>query len=86
MAVSTPRRQPIQILKKRPWLTLLVLGGLGFGGWNLLKPKPAPKPPAPIVQVVTAQGRLIPEGGLVNLSIPAGTAGGNEVVQRWLVS
>ncbi|CAK6695312.1 HlyD family efflux transporter periplasmic adaptor subunit [Synechococcus sp. CBW1107] len=86
MAVSTPRRQPIQILKKRPWLTLLVLGGLGFGSWNLLKPKPAPKPPAPVVQVVTAQGRLIPEGGLVNLSIPAGTAGGNEVVQRWLVS
>lgn len=85
MAVSTPRRQPIQFLRQRPWLTLLLVGGLGFAGWNVLKPKPQPKPSPAIVQVVTAQGRLIPEGGLVNLSIPAGTAGGNEVVQRWLV-
>ena len=85
MAVSTTRRQPLQFFRHRPWLTLLLVGGLGFGGWNLLKPKPQPKPAPAIVQMVTAQGRLIPEGGLVNLSIPAGTAGGNEVVQRWLV-
>ena len=85
MAVSTTRRQPLQFFRHRPWLTLLLVGGLGFGGWNLLKPKPQPKPAPSIVQMVTAQGRLIPEGGLVNLSIPAGTAGGNEVVQRWLV-
>jgi HlyD family secretion protein len=85
MAVSTTRRQPLQFFRHRPWLTLLLVGGLGFGGWNLLKPKPQAKPAPAIVQMVTAQGRLIPEGGLVNLSIPAGTAGGNEVVQRWLV-
>lgn len=54
-------------------------------GWSTFKPQPQPKPLTPIVQQVTALGRLIPEGGLVNLSIPAGTAGGNEVVERWLV-
>ena len=85
MAVSTPRRQPLQRLKQRPWLTLALVGGLGVLGWSAFRPKPQPKPPAPIVQQITAQGRLIPEGGLVNISIPAGTAGGNEVVQRWLV-
>lgn len=85
MAVSTPRRQPLQFLRERPWLAVLIAGGVGLLGWNAFKPRPQPKPTAPIVQQVTAQGRLIPEGGLVNLSIPAGTAGGNEVVERWLV-
>lgn len=85
MAVSTPRRQPLQCLRERPWLAVLIAGGVGLLGWNAFKPRPQPKPAAPIVQQVTAQGRLIPEGGLVNLSIPAGTAGGNEVVERWLV-
>ena len=85
MAVSNPARQPIAFLRRRPWLSLALAGGLSFAAWSALKPKPAPKPLAPVVQVVTAQGRLIPQGGLVNLSIPAGTAGGNEVVERWFV-
>lgn len=85
MAVSKSKQNPIGLLRSRPWLVILVAGGLGVFGWNSLKPKPVPKPQAPIVQQVTALGRLIPEGGLVNLAIPAGTAGGNEVVERWFV-
>jgi HlyD family secretion protein len=38
-----------------------------------------------LVQQVTALGRLTPQGGLVTLAVPAGTAGGNEVVERWFV-
>lgn len=40
----------------------------------------------PVTQGVTALGRLTPEGGLVGLSVPAGTVGGNEVVERWFVN
>lgn len=85
MAVSRPRRQLLPLLRQHPWLAVAVAGGMAALGWSTFKPQPQPKPLTPIVQQVTALGRLIPEGGLVNLSIPAGTAGGNEVVERWLV-
>lgn len=65
--------------------TLITLGVIAVGalGWTAFKPKPTPKPVVSRPQQVTALGRLMPEGGLVPLSIPAGTAGGNEVVQQW---
>ncbi|MCP9816580.1 DevB secretion protein [Synechococcus sp. GreenBA-s] len=64
---------------------IVTLGGLLVAGWVVLRPKPAPKPQAPLRQDVTALGRLTPDGGLVNLSIPAGSVGGSEVVGRWFV-
>ncbi|WP_411868413.1 HlyD family efflux transporter periplasmic adaptor subunit [Vulcanococcus limneticus] len=66
-------------------LLIVTLGGLLVAGWVVLRPKPAPKPQAPLRQDVTALGRLTPDGGLVNLSIPAGSVGGSEVVGRWFV-
>ncbi|EDY39759.1 ABC-transporter membrane fusion protein [Cyanobium sp. PCC 7001] len=65
-------------------LAALVAGG-GVAAWQLSRPKPAPEPRTPIVRAVTALGRLTPAGGLVNLSIASGTAGGNEVVETWFV-
>ena len=64
----------------------IVCGGIGIAYWIKVKSTPAPKPQAPLIQSVTALGRLTPEGGLVTLSVPAGTSGGNEVVTQWLAS
>jgi len=64
---------------------LIIAGVVAAGaiGWSALKPKPSPPPVASQPKQVTALGRLTPEGSLVPLSIPAGTAGGNEIVERW---
>lgn len=64
-------------------------GVLGCGiaaAWRLTLPKEPPRATVPVTQEVTALGRLTPEGGLVGLSVPAGTVGGNEVVERWFVN
>ena len=65
---------------------LIIAGVVAAGaiGWSALKPKPSPPPVASQPKQVTALGRLTPEGSLVPLAVPAGTAGGNEVVERWL--
>lgn len=73
-----------QQLRRPKVLASLAVAVLGVVGWQALRPKPQPKPPAPLVQQVTALGRLTPEGGFVTLSVPAGISGGNEVVQQWL--
>lgn len=72
--------------KHRRLLLVLATAGLVAFGWSRFRPKPSPPPPAPLRQEVTALGRLTPEGGLVNLSVPAGSVGGSEVVQRWFVT
>lgn len=67
-----------------PLAALVII--LGTGGWLLLKPRPPVVNPKPIAHQVTALGRLTPEGGLVTLSVPAGTGvGSNDVVERWFV-
>jgi HlyD family secretion protein len=71
------------VQRYRPWLLAALIGGAAVVGWKLTRPKPAPPPKAPLLQQVTALGRLTPDGGLVTLSVPAGTVGGNEVVERW---
>ena len=74
-----------RVLRQRRWLWILLLAaGLGVAVAQF-RPKPKPRPEPPPVPAVTALGRLIPEGDLVTLSVPAGVAGGNEVVDRWLV-
>ena len=74
-----------RVLRQRRWLWILLLAaGLGVAVAQF-RPKPKPRPEPPPVTAVTALGRLIPEGDLVTLSVPAGVAGGNEVVDRWLV-
>lgn len=78
------------LLLKRPlrqWWTIAVLATLlGTGAWLLLKPRTAAVKPEPLIHAVTALGRLTPEGGLISLSVPAGTVGGsNDVVERWFV-
>ncbi len=85
MSTTAPQRAPSWIGKHRRSLLIVTLGGLLVTGWVVLRPKPAPKPQAPLRQDVTALGRLTPDGGLVNLSIPAGSVGGSEVVGRWFV-
>jgi HlyD family secretion protein len=79
-SLALPRllRQP------RLLLILLVMTGLGVAAVQL-RPRPSPRPAVPQITAVTALGRLIPEGDLVNLSVPAGLSGGNEVVETWLV-
>ena len=85
MSSPQPTRAKLGLMQDRRWLWVLVVAaGLGFGALQL-RPKPQPKPAAPLVHAVTALGRLIPEGDLVTLSVPAGVSGGNEVVQTWLV-
>ncbi|MCP9792985.1 DevB secretion protein [Vulcanococcus limneticus] len=85
MAATSPHRGVPRLQRYRPWLIGALLGGMAVLGWTLSRPKPAPSPKAPLVQQVTALGRLTPEGGLVKLAVPAGTSGGSEVVDRWFV-
>ncbi|MEB3264921.1 MAG: DevB secretion protein [Synechococcus sp.] len=85
MGASGPKAVVSWGRKHRRLLLVLATAGVVAVGWSRFRPKPAPPPPAPLRQDVTALGRLTPEGGLVNLSIPAGSVGGSEVVQRWFV-
>ena len=71
--------------RHKKWLLAALVGVGVIVGWRLSQPKPIPKATAPVRQEVTALGRLTPEGGLVGLSVPAGTVGGSEVVERWFV-
>ena len=61
---------------------LIIAGVVAAGaiGWSVLKPKPSPPPVVSQPKEVTALGRLTPEGSLVPLSIPAGTAGGLSLI------
>lgn len=86
MAASSPLRDSPLLRRSRPWLIAAALVGAGLIGWQALRPKPAPKPQPPLVTEVTGLGRLTPEGGLVYLSIPSGSVGGSEVVERWFAS
>ena len=85
MAALSPQGIGSWARRYRPWLVAALIGGSAVAGWQVTRPKPTPPPKAPLVQQVTALGRLTPEGSLVKLSVPAGTAGGNEVVDRWFV-
>ncbi|WP_411870590.1 HlyD family efflux transporter periplasmic adaptor subunit [Vulcanococcus limneticus] len=85
MAASSPQRGFSWMQRYRPWLIGALIGAGALAAWRLTRPKPVPPPKAPLVQQVTALGRLTPEGDLVTLSVPAGTSGGNEVVERWFV-
>lgn len=85
MPALSPQRGFPWIKYSRPLLMGALISGVAIVGWKITRPKPAPPAKPPLVQVVTALGRLTPEGDLVNLSVPAGTSGGNEVVDRWLV-
>lgn len=85
MASSSPQRWSPRWRSLRPWVLIALVAGGGWAAWTFTRPKPAALPATPIVRAVTALGRLTPSGGLVNLSTPSGTAGGNEVVDRWYV-
>jgi HlyD family secretion protein len=85
MAASGPQGITPWVQRHRRWLVAALLGGTALLGWKLTRPKPVPPAKAPLVQQVTALGRLTPQGGLVTLAVPAGTAGGSEVVERWFV-
>lgn len=85
MTSNQPTLAIARVLRQRRWLWILLLAaGVGVAAVQL-RPKPQPRPAPVPVPAVTALGRLIPEGDLVTLSVPAGVAGGNEVVERWLV-
>ena len=77
------------LLKRLPYISWPIAGlviVLGTGGWLLFKPRPPAVKPEPITHQVTALGRLTPEGGLVSLSVPAGSgAASNDVVEGWFV-
>jgi HlyD family secretion protein len=83
MASVSPQAIAKAARRHKKWLLAALVGGGLLAGWKLSQPKPAPKAAAPVRQEVTALGRLTPEGGLVRLSVPAGTVGGNEVVDQW---
>jgi HlyD family secretion protein len=71
------------VQRHRRCLVAALIAGSAVAAWSWTRPKPAPPAKAPLVQEVTALGRLTPQGGLVTLAVPAGTAGGSEVVERW---
>lgn len=83
MASVSPQAIAKAARRHKKWLLAALVGGGLLAGWKLSQPKPATKAAAPVRQEVTALGRLTPEGGLVRLSVPAGTVGGNEVVDQW---
>lgn len=85
MAASSPQGIAPWMRRHRRWWLAALLGGAAVVGWTVTRPKPAPPPKAPLVQQITALGRLTPDGGLVKLSVPAGTVGGSEVVEQWFV-
>ena len=85
MAASSSQRGLPWLRRSRPWLISAMIGGAAVLWWQVTRPKPAPAPKAPLVEQVSALGRLTPEGDLVNLSVPAGTSGGNQVVEHWFV-
>lgn len=85
MAAKSPKTTRSWFRNKRPWLLIGVVAAVGFVGFKTLAPKPKEQPQVTRERKVTALGRLTPEGGLVTLSVPAGTSGGNEVVERWFV-
>ena len=85
MARSGPQGTGSWTRKNRHWLVAALIGGAAVVGWKVTRPKPVPPPKAPLVQQITALGRLTPDGGLVKKSVPAGTVGGRVVVERWVV-
>jgi HlyD family secretion protein len=85
MAAASLQGTALWVERNRRWLVAALIGGVVVAGWSLTRPKPVPPPKTPLLQQVTALGRLTPEGDLVKLSVPAGTAGGSEVVDRWFV-
>jgi len=85
MAAETSQKTRSWFRDKRNWLLVGAVTAAGFLGWNVLTPKPKPPAQVSVARRVTALGRLTPEGGLVSLSVPAGTSGGNEVVDQWFV-
>jgi len=82
---SPPGMTAVGRLRRPRVLIAAALVAAGLVGWQTFKPKPKAKPPAPLIQQVTALGRLTPYGGFVTLSVPAGISGGSEVVDAWLV-
>ena len=80
----------LDLLKSPPrqsWAIAGIAIVIGAGSWLVFKPRDPGVSPAPITHQITALGRLTPEGGLVTLSVPAGTnAGSNDVVERWFVN
>ena len=85
MAAKSPTTLRSWLRNSRPWLLIGVAAAIGFVGFKTLTEKPKTPPQVAVARKVTALGRLTPEGGLVTLSVPAGTSGGNEVVERWFV-
>ena len=86
MARVTPSSIAKLAKRKKTWVVAGVLVCGITAAWRLTLPREAPTATTPVTQGVTALGRLTPEGGLVGLSVPAGTVGGNEVVERWFVN
>jgi HlyD family secretion protein len=86
MADPSPTTTLSWFRNKRSWLLISIAAAVGFVGLKTLAPKPKEQPAVAVARKVTALGRLTPEGGLVTLSVPAGTSGGNEVVKLWLVA
>jgi len=84
--MSTSRQAPDDhwYKKNRTWLAVFAFAA-AVVVFQITKPKPKSQNLAPITQSVTALGRFTPQGDLVRLSVPAGTSGGNEVVDTWFV-
>lgn len=85
MAAQSPKTSRSWFRNKRSWVVIGVAAAVGMVGLKTLTPKPKAELPVTIERKITALGRLTPEGGMVPLSVPAGTSGGNEVVDRWFV-
>ena len=63
---------------------LVVAAGV-FGITQFSQQKDKTEEVVPMKRAVTALGRLTPRGGNVQLAVPAGVTGGNEIITEWLV-
>ena len=70
---------------------LQIIGVIGlvavtaFGATQCAQRKDKTEEVAPLKRSITALGRLTPRGGNVQLAVPAGVSGGNQIVTRWMV-
>lgn len=70
---------------------LQIIGVIGliaagaFGATQCTQKKEKTEEVAPLQRSITALGRLTPRGGNVQLAVPAGVSGGNQIVTKWMV-
>ena len=62
-----------------------LIAATAFGATQCAQREDKTEKVAPLKRSITALGRLTPRGGNVQLAVPAGVSGGNQIVTQWMV-